>query len=92
MFYKKYIGKHFEREIIVIIHRKMSRNLLSVDDLKPLLHFAALCAPALVVSDQGDIRVFGDAVVTSAAVNTPSIIVVITQVFIAKWKAATVFY
>lgn len=56
--------------------------LLSIDDLKPLLHLATLCAPALLVSDQGHVGMFWDAVVTRAAVNTPSI-VIIAQIIIA---------
>lgn len=56
--------------------------LLSTDDVKPLLHLATLCAPALLVSDQGHVGMFWDAVVTRAAVNTPSIII-IAQIIIA---------
>lgn len=60
----------------------MAAHLLSIDDLEPLLHLATLCAPALLVSDQRDVGVFRDAVITCAAVNALSIIV-ITQVVIA---------
>lgn len=56
--------------------------LLCTDDLKPLLHLATLCAPALLVSDQGHVGMFWEAVVTCAAVNTLSI-VVIAQIIIA---------
>lgn len=66
----------------VFLHVNVSEDLLSVDDLEPLLHLAALCAPALLVSDQGDVRVLRDAVVTRAAVDAPPIIVV-TQVIVA---------
>lgn len=62
--------------------RNASGDLLRVDDLEPLLHLAALCAPALLVGDQGDVRVLGDAVVTRAAVDAPPIVVV-AQVVVA---------
>lgn len=68
----------------------MDAHLLSIDDLEPLLHLATFCAPALLVSDQGDVRVFGDAVIACAAVNTLSIIV-ITLVIIATAEAAKLF-
>lgn len=51
------------------------RDLLSVDDLEPLLHLAALGAPALLVGDQRDVRVFGDAVVACAAVNAALVVI-----------------
>lgn len=60
----------------------MAAHLLSIDDLEPLLHLATLCAPALLVSDQRNVGMVGDAVVARAAVNTLSI-VIITQVIIA---------
>lgn len=66
--------------------RKMAAHLLSVDNLEPLLHLAALCAPALLVCDQRDVGVFGDTVITCAAVNALSI-VIITQVIIATAEA-----
>lgn len=60
----------------------MAAHLLSIDNLKPLLHLATFCAPALFLGDQGDVGMLWDAVVTCAAVNTLSI-VVITHVIIA---------
>ncbi len=71
-------------------HKKTAAHLLSVDDLEPLLHLATLCTPALLVSDQGDVWVVGDAVIACTAVNTLSI-VIITQVIIATTEAATLF-
>lgn len=66
---------------------QMATHLLGVDDLEPLLHLATLCAPALLVSDQGDVGVFRDAVITCAAVHTLPIIIV-THVIIATTEAA----
>lgn len=66
----------------------MCEHLLSVDDLEPLLHFAALRAPALIVGDQRDVRMLGDAVVAGAAVDAP--LIIIAQVFIAAQKTTAV--
>lgn len=63
-------------------HNKMEAHLLSIHNLESLLHFATLCAPALLISDQRDVGMFGDTVITCAAVNTLSIII-ITQIIIA---------
>lgn len=76
--------------------QKDGAHLLSIDDLEPLLHLATLCAPALLVSDQGDVRVFGDTVIACAAVNTLSIVVIAhviiatTEAFIIKRPASSV--
>lgn len=70
--------------------KQMVAHLLSIDNLEPLLHLAALCAPALLVGDQGYVGVFGEAVITCAAVNTLSI-VIITQVIIATTEATKTF-
>ena len=73
----------FKQSDLVYVQTKQTTtaHLLSIDDLEPLLHLATLCAPALLVGDQGDVRMFGDAVITCAAVDTLSVIV-ITQVII----------
>lgn len=68
----------------------MVAHLLSIDDLEPLLHLATLCAPALLVSDQGYVGVFRDAVITCAAVNALSIVIV-TQVIIATTETTKIF-
>lgn len=56
-------------------------RLLGVDDLEPLLHFAAFVAPALLVRHQGDVGVLWDALLTVAAVHAVPVIL-ITQVVI----------
>lgn len=66
----------------------MAAHLLSIDNLEPLLHLATFCAPALFLSNQGDVGVFRDAVITCAAVNTLSIFV-ITQIIIATTEEAS---
>lgn len=65
-------------------------HLLSINDLEPLLHLATLCAPALLVSDQGYVRVLGDAVITRATVNTLPI-VVIANIIVATTQATEIF-
>lgn len=60
----------------------MATHLLSVDNLEPLLHLAALVGPALLVGDQRDVGVLRDTVITGAAVDAPTV-VVITQIVIA---------
>lgn len=60
----------------------VAAHLLGIDNLEPLLHLAALVAPALLVCDQGDVWVLGDAVVTGAAVHAAPILV-IAQVIVA---------
>lgn len=69
----------------------MCGDLLSVDDLEPLLHLAALCAPTLLVGHQRDVRVFGDAVVARAAVDAPPILI-IAQVIVAATKYSHVIF
>lgn len=69
------------------IQSKSGLYLLSIDDLKPLLHLATLCAPTLLVGDQGHVGMFWDAVITRAAVNASSI-VVIAQIIIATTRVS----
>lgn len=57
-------------------------HLLGIDDFKPLLHLAALVAPALLVGHQRDVGMLGDALLTVAAVHTVTV-VLITQVVVA---------
>lgn len=71
-----------------VVRSKSFAHLLSIDDLKPLLHLATLCAPALLIGDQGHVGMLWDAVVTCAAVNTPSI-VLIAQIIIAATRATS---
>ncbi len=57
-------------------------HLLGVDDLKPLLHLAALVAPALLVGHQRDVGMLGDALFAVAAIHAAAVLLV-TQVVIA---------
>ena len=68
----------------------MAAHLLSIDNLEPLLHLATLCAPALLISDQGDVGMFWDTVVTCATVNAP-LIIIITQVIIATTEVTEIW-
>lgn len=58
-------------------------HLLGVDDLKPLLHLAALVAPALLVGHQRDVRVLWDALLAVTAVHTAAVLL-IAQVVVAE--------
>lgn len=57
-------------------------NLLGVDDLEPLLHLAALVAPALLVGHQRDVGMLGDALLAVAAVHAAPVVLV-AQVVVA---------
>lgn len=50
--------------------------LLGVDDLEPLLHLAALVAPALLVGHQRDVGVLGDALLAVATVQAAPVLLV----------------
>lgn len=56
--------------------------LLGVDDLEPLLHLAALVAPALLIGHQRDVGVLGDALLAVAAVHAAPVLLV-AQVVVA---------
>lgn len=71
--------------------QQQAAYFLSIDDLESLLHLATLNAPALPVGDQRDVWVLGHAVITCAAVNTLSI-VIIAQVVIATTEAFDLIY
>lgn len=68
----------------------MTAHLLSIDNLEPLLHLATLCAPALLVGDQGDVGVIGGAVVACAAFDALPVVIV-AQVIIAATGAVRLF-
>lgn len=57
-------------------------NLLGVDDLEPLLHLAALVAPALLVGHQRDVGMLGHALLAVAAVHAAPVLLV-AQVVVA---------
>lgn len=57
-------------------------NLLRIDDLEPLLHLAALVPPALLISDQRDVRMV-NTVITVTAVHTLTVLIV-TKIIITE--------
>ncbi len=57
-------------------------NLLRIDDLEPLLHLAALVPPALLISDQRDVRML-NTFITVTAVHTLSVLI-ITKIIITE--------
>lgn len=57
-------------------------NLLRIDDLESLLHFAALVPPAFLIGDQRDVRMI-NAVITVTAVHALTVLIV-TKIIITE--------
>lgn len=65
-------------------------RLLGIDDLEPLLHFAAFVAPALLVRHQGDVGVLWDALLAVAAVHAVPVVLIAQVIITAGHRGGVV--